>query len=102
MNSSHKALLRALGAGEPILSACQAAGISQEEFQAWWQREIETRVPDTRGMRQTHVSESVEIERDQWGIPHIYAKNDADLFFGFGYCVAQDRLFQLDYLRRKG
>ena len=44
----------------------------------------------------------VSIERDRWGIPHIYADHDTDLFFAFGYAMAQDRLFQLDYLRRKG
>ena len=43
----------------------------------------------------------VRIVRDRWGIPHVDADNDRDLFFGFGYATAQDRLFQLDYLRRK-
>jgi len=43
----------------------------------------------------------VRIERDRWGIPHVFAANDSDLFFGFGYATAQDRLFQLDYLCRK-
>ena len=37
----------------------------------------------------------------RWGIPHIQAACDEDLFFGFGYAMARDRLFQLDYLRRK-
>src|SRR5262249_4495265 len=35
------------------------------------------------------------------GVPHIEADNDRDLFLAFGYVVAQDRLFQLDYLRHK-
>ena len=39
MKISGKALLQRLGAGESILSVCQAAGISREEFDAWWQRE---------------------------------------------------------------
>ena len=43
----------------------------------------------------------VSDRRDALGIPHIYAGSDADLFFGFGFAMAQDRLFQLDYLRRK-
>jgi penicillin amidase len=42
------------------------------------------------------------IRRDRWGIPHISADSDADLFTGLGFAMAQDRLFQLDYLRRKG
>ena len=42
----------------------------------------------------------VEIVRDQQGIPHIYAKNDDDLFFAQGYVMAQDRLWQLEMWRR--
>lgn len=44
----------------------------------------------------------VEVLRDRWGVPHIYAQNDADLFFAQGFVVAQDRLFQLDVWRRVG
>ena len=42
----------------------------------------------------------VEIIRDQQGIPHIFAKNDDDLFFAQGYVMAQDRLWQLEMWRR--
>ncbi|MFN7984064.1 MAG: penicillin acylase family protein [Vicinamibacterales bacterium] len=42
----------------------------------------------------------VEIIRDKQGIPHIYAKNDDDLFFAQGYVMAQDRLWQLEMWRR--
>lgn len=42
----------------------------------------------------------VRIVRDAWGVPHIYAKNDADLFFAQGLVQAQDRLFQMDLWRR--
>lgn len=48
------------------------------------------------------LKEPVEVSRDQWGIPHIYAKNQDDLFFAQGYVAAQDRLFQLDLWRRIG
>jgi penicillin amidase len=41
------------------------------------------------------VREPVEIIRDKWGVTHIYAKNEADLFFAQGYVAAQDRLWQL-------
>lgn len=44
----------------------------------------------------------VEILRDRWGIPHIYAQNEEDLFFAQGYVTASDRLFQLDLWRRIG
>src|SRR6516162_2879880 len=42
----------------------------------------------------------VEIIRDRWGIPHIYAQNTHDLFFAQGYVHAQDRLWQMDFNRR--
>jgi penicillin amidase len=42
----------------------------------------------------------VEVLRDRWGVPHIYAHNTDDLFFAQGYIAAQDRLWQLDMWRR--
>ncbi len=46
------------------------------------------------------LKQPVEVLRDQWGIPHIYAQNQDDLFFAQGFVAAQDRLFQLDTWRR--
>ncbi len=43
----------------------------------------------------------VEIKRDQWGINHIYAENQHDLFFAQGYAAAKDRLFQFEIWRRQ-
>src|SRR3954451_22305370 len=48
------------------------------------------------------VREPVEVLRDKWGVPHIYAKNTDDLFFAQGFVAAQDRLFQLDWWRCQG
>ena len=48
------------------------------------------------------LKEPVAVLRDRWGVPHIYAKNDDDLFFTQGFVAAQDRLFQLDLWRRIG
>ncbi len=47
------------------------------------------------------LKESVEIIRDSWGINHIYAKNQEDLFFAQGYTAAKDRLFQFEIWRRQ-
>src|SRR5260370_23785792 len=44
----------------------------------------------------------VEILRDRWGVPHIYAQTVEDLFFAQGYITAKDRLFQIDLWRRIG
>lgn len=42
----------------------------------------------------------VEIVRDRWGVPHIYAQSRRDVYFAQGFVHAQDRLFQMDYGRR--
>ncbi len=42
----------------------------------------------------------VEVIRDRWGIPHLYATSAHDLFFAQGYVHAQDRLWQMDFNRR--
>ena len=48
------------------------------------------------------LTSPVEVRRDRWGVPHIYAKNQRDLFFAQGFTVAQDRLFQMEMWRRTG
>src|SRR3984885_13247529 len=48
------------------------------------------------------LKQPVDILVDHWGVPHIYAKNEADLFFAQGFNVARDRLFQIDLWRRRG
>ena len=52
-------------------------------------------------LRVPGLRESVEILTDRWGIAHIYAKNQRDLFFAQGYNAARDRLFQLEIWRRR-
>jgi penicillin amidase len=46
------------------------------------------------------LRQPVEVLRDRWGVPHIYAQNQDDLFFAQGFVAAQDRLFQMDMWRR--
>src|SRR3989304_4003499 len=46
------------------------------------------------------LQDPVEVIRDEFGVPHIYAQNVDDLFFAQGYVMAQDRLWQLDQWRR--
>ncbi|KAF0238975.1 MAG: penicillin [Chitinophagaceae bacterium] len=47
------------------------------------------------------LKEKVEVLRDEWGVNHIYALNQHDLFFTQGYCAAKDRLFQFEVWRRQ-
>jgi penicillin amidase len=60
-------------------------------------------LPKTSGrVRLAGIGAQAEVRRDRWGVPHIYAETDADLFFALGYVHAQDRLWQLELNRRTG
>jgi penicillin amidase len=53
----------------------------------------EIRIPGLRA--------DVQVLRDRWGVPHIYAQNLDDLFMAQGYVMAQDRLWQMEMWRRQ-
>ncbi|HEX5948752.1 MAG TPA: penicillin acylase family protein, partial [Actinomycetota bacterium] len=56
--------------------------------------EGDVRAPGLRG--------PVEVIRDQWGVPHIYAEDIHDLWFAQGFVMASERLFQIDFMTRLG
>jgi len=56
--------------------------------------------PDTSGeVRLNALRSDVTVQRDDKGIPQIYADNSEDLFFAQGYVHAQDRFFEMDFRR---
>ncbi len=67
---------------------------------------VVTRISSIRAQEKSNLSvnglkEVLEVFRDEWGINHIYAKNQHDLFFAQGYLAAKDRLFQFEIWRRQ-
>ena len=69
----------------------------------WVQSSIKKSLPQYSGrVAVSGIKEDVEIIRDTYGIPHIYARNESDLFFALGYAMAQDRMWQMDFYRRLG
>jgi penicillin G amidase len=57
--------------------------------------------PQTSGtLAVAGISAPVSVARDRWGVPHITASTQDDLFFAQGFVQAQDRLFQMDLWRR--
>jgi penicillin G amidase len=65
----------------------------------WWL--VQRPTPVLEGVQHvTGLQDEVEILRDQHGIPHIYAKERADLFRAQGYVHAQDRMWQMEQQRR--
>src|SRR4051794_33630933 len=59
-------------------------------------------LPQTDGTIQVQgLHGMVEVLRDRWGIPHIRARAVADAFFGQGYVHAQDRMWHMEWDRRR-
>ena len=61
---------------------------------------LQSKLPDLILKRQP-PGNGAKVTRDRYGVSHIFAENDDDLWFACGYVQAQDRLWQLDYRHRK-
>ena len=61
---------------------------------------LQSKLPDPILKRQP-PGNGARVIRDRYGVSHIFAENDKDLWFACGYVQAQDRLWQLDYRHRK-
>jgi len=57
---------------------------------------------ETTAFTLSGLSASVEIIRDRYAVPHVYAENSDDAYFALGFLHAQDRLWQMDLNRRVG
>ncbi len=66
----------------------------------WFTRQAFPRTTGT--VEVAGLNQAVDIVRDDYGVPHIYADNPADLFFTQGYVHAQDRFWQMEFQRRLG
>src|SRR5438309_11962612 len=67
------------------------------------QEQAKAAVSTTQGkLKLRGLQEPVNVLRDRWGVAHIYAQNQHDLFFAQGFVVAQDRLFQMELWKRSG
>jgi penicillin amidase len=90
--------------GAAALALCWVGAVAaQSATSAQWQRKAEAAVAAIRGTAQVPgLKEAVRVQRDRWGVAHIYARNSHDLFFAQGFVVAQDRLFQMELWKRSG
>ena len=61
----------------------------------------QTAVP-TETIRLSGLAAPAQILIDTWGVPHLYAGSEDDVFFVQGFNAARDRLFQIDLWRRRG
>lgn len=64
---------------------------------------LQTKKPQRSGaLTLEGLSQPVNVHYDTWGVPHIYAQSEEDAVHALGYVQAQDRLFQMDLIRRIG
>ncbi len=59
------------------------------------------RAQETTRLEADGLEQPVEILVDRWGISHVYAETEHDLFYAQGWNAARDRLFQLELWRRQ-
>jgi len=82
-------VLAALAAGLLVVAAGGGVYVVRRAF------------PQVTGeLRVGGLHQPVEVVRDRWGVPHVYARTEHDLFFAQGYVHAQDRLWQMELNRR--
>jgi penicillin G amidase len=92
------ASLRRIGATAGIALGA-AAGLAGMGAMALLRRSL----PRTSGtLRLPGLEAAVQVLRDRWGVPHIYARSSDDLFMAQGYVHAQDRLWQMEVQRCTG
>jgi penicillin amidase len=59
--------------------------------------------PTDRGeISSPNIASEVRVIVDRWGVPHVSARSEADLFFAAGYLHARERMWQMELLRRMG
>ena len=62
---------------------------------------LQTTKPQYKGeINLKNISKQTNVYFDEYGIPHIYAQNHQDAMVALGYVHAQDRLWQMELLRR--
>lgn len=62
---------------------------------------LQTTKPNYSGQLEiVGLKQPVEVFYDEYGVPHIYAQNENDAYLALGYVHAQDRLFQMEMIRR--
>lgn len=87
------------------ISAADASGGTQTKIYATSDlaKQARAALAQTSGrIELAGLTKPVEVIRDTWGVAHIYAHTQDDLFFAQGFVAAQDRLWQMEIWRRTG
>ncbi len=101
MHLDDSLIMSALRGRRSIADLCRETGISIDTFEAARDAFLQRLASLTDRSITGAVGGRVDIKRDGAGLPHVYAGTTGDLFFGLGVAMAQDRLWQMDRLRRR-
>ncbi len=71
-----------------------------DPFRGFWANAESRNIDPAEKMQLGELQDEVTIRYDQSRIPHIFAKNDHDLYFAQGFVTARDRLWQMDFQTR--
>src|SRR5205807_1248123 len=87
----------------PVSVASAQGSNSNNSKSGDWNSQARAALSQTSGnLKIEGLEQQVTVLRDKWGVAHIYAKNQHDLFFAQGFVAAQDRLFQMELWKRAG
>jgi penicillin G amidase len=78
------------------------ASLAQGADADWPQRALASLAVIRGTQKLSELHHRVRVQRDRWGVAHIYARDPHDLFFAQGFVTAQDRLFQMELWKRAG
>lgn len=78
-----------------------ATGVAEADVLGARSDYLARRLPAAEATLTASTNATVEILRDRAWVPHVFAGSTADLWFGVGFAMAQDRLWQMDRLRRR-
>jgi penicillin amidase len=86
-----------------VVAAVLIGGPAPQAAEPDWQQRSVASFAMIRGIEHVPgLHHGVRVQRDRWGVAHIYARDQHDLFFAQGFVAAQDRLFQMELWKRAG
>jgi penicillin G amidase len=84
-----------------LVAGAAGTGLATAAAAAAWHWLARRPLPQQRGtIELAGLHGPVRVRRDRWGVPHIEADAERDLYFAQGFAHAQDRLWQMDFYRR--
>jgi len=101
MTNKREVLLTWLRGDINTEQAATALDIDSGDINAYYHTYMKDKLPRASGQLNVGIGGRAVLKRDRWGVAHAQAETLADGYFALGFAMGQDRLWQLDYLRRR-